>query len=224
MAAGRNFVKTMLIAFCSVRASARAPSSLCRYSVGLMFLAMGLLISAPLAASDQGRYFVSGYTGRAADDRLLDIVTRFNTGFIDSYLGAVALGWVHKEGKNLRGEIEGQIVRHWGEQDHWEFNAAYVGRWKTFPWDRYVDTSFAVGAGISWATEVPYIEPRAKELGQEESTKLLGYLMMEIELKPPGESPWSGFVRLHHRSGAKGLFDDVNGGSNFIALGGRYYF
>jgi len=214
----------MSIAHYSVRISIRAHLSIHQYLLALILLAAGSLMATPLAASDQGRYFVSGYTGRAADDRLLDIVTRFNTGFIDSYLGAAALGWVHKDGKHLRSEIEGQMVRHWGEQDHWEFNAAYVGRWKTFPWDQYVDTSFALGAGISWATEVPYIEPRAKELGQEESTRLLGYLMMEIELQPPGESPWSGFIRLHHRSGAKGLFDDVNGGSNFIALGGRYYF
>jgi len=174
--------------------------------------------------SDKGDWLVSVYSGRAAEDRLLEIVTRYNTGFIDSYLAAAALGWIHRDGRRIRGEIEGQVVRHWGEQHHWEFNLAYVGRWKPFPWDHVVDTSVALGGGVSWAAEVPFIEPRAKELGEQESTRLLGYLMLEIELAPPGPGPWSGFVRLHHRSGAKGLFDDVNGGSNFIALGARYHF
>ena len=175
-------------------------------------------------ADDSGDYFVSVYSGKAMTDRLAEIVTEFNTGFLDTYLATAAVGWIHKDGKRLRGEVEGHVVRHWGLQEHWEFNVAYVGRWKPFPWDNYVDTSIALGAGVSFATEVPFIEPRAKELGVGESEKLLGYLMLEIELAPPGESAWSGFVRLHHRSGAKGLFSDVNGGSNFLTLGARYYF
>ncbi|NBD96326.1 MAG: hypothetical protein GVY11_07625 [Gammaproteobacteria bacterium] len=180
--------------------------------------------SGAAGASEPGRFHLGVYGGKAAEDRLLEIVTRYNTGFIDSRLIALAPSWIHGEGKNIRREIEGQIVRHWGLQDHWEFNLAYVLRWMNFPWDRYVDTRFAVGGGVSWATEVPFIEPRAKELGREESTRLLGYLLVEWEFAPPRDSQWSGFIRLHHRSGAKGIFDDVNGGSNFVTLGMRYRF
>ncbi|NKI34088.1 hypothetical protein HFP89_02770 [Wenzhouxiangella sp. XN79A] len=172
-----------------------------------------------------GQWHVSAYSGQAASDRLLDIITKFDTPFIDSYLVAVSPGWVHIQTKNWRFEVEGQAVRHWGDfQDHWEFNAAYIARWMPFFWDDYVDTSFAVGAGVSYATEVPLIEPRAERIGELESTKLLGYLMIEFEFSPPNDSPFAAFVRLHHRSGGKGLFEDVNGGSNFITGGVRWDF
>ncbi len=184
----------------------------------------GLVVSAPVHA-EPGSFHVSGYAGRAAEDRLLEIVTRYNTGFVDSYLAAIAPAWVHARTGPVRWEVEGQVVRHWGEQHHWEFNGLYVARWTEFPWDSYIDTSFAIGGGLSWATEVPRIEPRAKEFnGGEESDQFLGYLLVEIEGRPPGDSNWSGFIRLHHRSGASGLFSDVRGGSNFITFGARYYF
>jgi len=172
----------------------------------------------------EGQWHLSVYTGRAAKDRLLDIITRYNTGFIDSYMVAAAPGFVHRETRRWRFEIEGQAVKHWGDQDHWEFNAAYIARWKPFVWDRYVDTSLAAGAGVSYALEVPPIEPRADRVTDEESAKLLGYLMAEIEFAPPSDAPWSIFFRLHHRSGAKGLFKDVDGGSNFVTGGLRWQF
>ncbi len=174
--------------------------------------------------AESGDFHLGVYGGKAAKERMLDILTRYNTGFIDSYMVAVAPGYVLGRGRHLRHELEGQVVFHWGEQNHWEFNTAYLVRWMTFPWDHHVDTRVALGAGVSWATETPFIEPRAKELGQEESTQFLGYVAVEIELAPPRESPWSGFIRLHHRSDAFGLFHDKRGGSNFITVGTRYHF
>lgn len=171
-----------------------------------------------------GQWQLSVYGGRAAKDRLLEIITRYNTGFIDSYLVAVAPGWVHRETRRWRFEVEGQAVKHWGEQDHWEFNAAYIARWQPFFWDRYVDTSLAAGAGVSYALEVPAIEPRADRVTDEKSAKVLGYLMAEIEFAPPSDANWAIFFRLHHRSGGKGLFKDVNGGSNFVTGGLRWRF
>jgi hypothetical protein len=46
---------------------------------------------------------------------------------------------------------------------------------------------------------------------------------VEIEAGPPA-GRWSGFLRIHHRSGAFGLYGDVRGGSNFVGLGARYRF
>lgn len=192
---------------------------------GLAALALALLLTSPaLKAEDDSRFHLAVYGGKAADGRMLDIISRFDTGFIDSWLVAVAPGWIHFEGNGWRSEVEGQVVRHWGEQDHWEFNTAYILRWMRFPWDHRVDTRMAIGVGLSWATEVPFIEPRAKELGEEESRRFLGYVVMEVELAPPRESSWSGFVRLHHRSDAAGTFHNKRGGSNFITLGTRYRF
>lgn len=49
--------------------------------------------------------------------------------------------------------------KNFGEQDHWEFNPPILGiRWHEFPWDHYLDTSFAWGIGPSYATEVSPIK------------------------------------------------------------------
>ncbi len=186
--------------------------------------AMGSAAGDSSPTDREDRWHLSVFTGRAATDRLLDIITRYNTGFIDSYLVAVAPGFVHRETRRWRFEIEGQAVKHWGDQDHWEFNTAYIARWKPFIWDAYVDTNLAVGAGVSYALEVPAIEPRADRVTVEKSAKLLGYLMAEIEFAPPNDADWSIFFRLHHRSGSKGLFKDVAGGSNFVTGGLRWRF
>lgn len=193
-----------------------------------------MALAAPAIAQDDiendvedrtGKWHLSVYSGKAATDRLLDIITKFNTPFIDSYLVSVAPAWTHRETRRWRFEVEGQAVKHWGDfQDHWEFNSAYIARWKPFWWDDYVDTSVAVGAGFSYATEVPPIEPRANRPTSETSAKLLGYLMLEFEFAPPNDAPISAFVRLHHRSGGKGIFKDVDGGSNFITGGVRWQF
>jgi hypothetical protein len=172
------------------------------------------------ADAERGHWHVAVYGGAAGKERLLDILTRFNTGFRDSWLFAVAPGYVHHETERWRFEVEGQLARHFGDQNHWEFNAAWLARWMRFPWDRFVDTRTALGVGVSWASEIPVVEPRAK-LDTGESRRFLGYVAVEIEVAPPRESDWSGFVRLHHRSDAFGLFHDERGGSNFITLGVR---
>jgi len=89
-------------------------------------------------------------------------------------------------------------------------------RWTLFPWDRFVDTSIAVGEGLSYATSRPRIENRG------EAARLLNYLMFEMELTPLQDSPWSLVGRIHHRSGVFGIFGGVRGGSNFIMIGVRY--
>jgi len=187
-------------------------------------LAAAAVFHGPAVAADRtdqtGQWHVAVYGGQAAKERMLDILTRYNTGFRDAWLVAVAPGMVWREHPRWRQEFEGQVVRHFGDQNHWEFNAAWVARWMQFPWDHHLDTRAGLGLGVSWATEIPEIEPRAK-LDEGESARLLGYVAIELEFAPPRDSDWSGFVRLHHRSDAFGLFHDQRGGSNFITLGLR---
>lgn len=172
------------------------------------------------AQAEESPWHLAVYGGKAGEERMLDILTRFNTGFRDSWLVAVAPAYTYRQTERWRFEVEGQVVRHFGDQNHWEFNAAWLARWMHFPWDHHVDTRAALGLGLSWATEIPEIEPRAK-LEDGESQRFLGYVAVEIELAPPAGGDWSGFVRLHHRSDAFGLFHDQRGGSNFITLGLR---
>ncbi|MGY6553886.1 MAG: hypothetical protein ACXIUM_05120 [Wenzhouxiangella sp.] len=192
-----------------------------RQRAGFVFVCGLIMAGAVPAAHAESRLFhLAVYGGQAAEERMLDILTGFDTGFRDAYLVALAPGMIVSEHRRWRQELEGQVVKHFGDQGHWEFNAAWLARWMRFPRDGVVDTRAALGLGLSWASEIPPIEPRAKE-DEGESARFLGYVALELEFAPPGGSDWSGFARLHHRSDAFGLFHDQRGGSNFITLGLR---
>lgn len=169
-------------------------------------------------------HFISLYGARHSPDRLLDIV-QFRASTSDkSRLVAIAWGTPFAQGEHTRLEFEGQYVRHSGLQNHWELNAVMALRWMDFPWDHYVDTRLALGNGLSYASELPPLEPGGEIDEDEASNRWLNYVMVEAEFKPPGTTCWSGFVRIHHRSGIFGAFGGVSGGSNFVGLGLRYYF
>ena len=118
-------------------------------------------------------------------------------------------------------EFEGQAVTHFGDQGHLEFNVLPVIRWLPFPWDDvFLDTNFAIGAGLSYATETPEIEA----LGVNHTPKLLGYLMLELAFHLPRAERYAFVTRIHHRSGADGLFSGRLDASNAIGFGIKYIF
>ena len=168
-------------------------------------------------AGDQG--YMGVYAGRAVYDTLKEVLS--DREYADSYAVALLVG------RDLTGykhylslEAEGQLVKHFGDMNHFEINALVVLRWLPFPWDRYLDTSFAVGEGLSYATEDPKIE--VEKHGR--TSKLLNYLMFELAASLPKYPQWTYFLRVHHRSGVFGLFDGVSGGSNLVGAGVRYDF
>jgi hypothetical protein len=118
-------------------------------------------------------------------------------------------------------EVEGQVVKHIEGDHYWEFNALVIARWIRFPWNNTLRTTFAVGEGLSYATETSEYE--VKYHG-EDTSKFLNYLMFEIDFTLPDEPRWSLVARLHHRSGVFGLFNGVHGATNAFALGIRYNF
>ena len=204
----------------------RKPERCAPVRTNAVALAAALLL-APLAwtsahAAD-GRNFLSVYAARNSSDRLVDILRLRAATNDDAWLGAAAWGFVFARGTHTRWELEGQIVRHGGLQDHWEANVVAAVRWMDFPWDEYVDTRIAFGNGISYASEVPPIEPRGDVDDDEQSRRLLNYTMVEVEFTSPPPAPWSTFIRVHHRSGVFGAFGNVRGGSNFVGIGLRYY-
>jgi len=118
-------------------------------------------------------------------------------------------------------ELEGQVVKHLAGQHYWEFNALVVARWLRFPWNDIIKTSFAVGEGLSLATEISVSE---EKYHGDKTSKFLNYLMFEFDFALPDEPRWSLVTRLHHRSGVFGLFNGVHGASNALGMGIRYHF
>jgi len=168
----------------------------------------------------EGRWFAGLYGGQGTDGSEKEVFI-FKADYMDSYIAAVILGKELLTWNNyLRFEVEGQVVRHFGTQDHFEFNALFVARWLPFPWDSSLDTSFAIGDGLSYATRDSEIEV----LEHEGTSKILNYLMFERALSVPRYPDWSTFARFHHRCGIFGLINRMFGGSNFIGGGVKYTF
>jgi hypothetical protein len=118
-------------------------------------------------------------------------------------------------------ELEGQVVRHYRRQEHWEYNGLFMVRFHPFLLDPTVDIEFAVGEGLSYATQTPVIE---EEQHPNATSHLLNYLVFEVAFTHAQYREWSLVTRIHHRSGAFGLFNGTRGGSNFLALGLRHHF
>ncbi len=97
----------------------------------------------------------------------------------------------------------------------------YIGfRWANFPWNNYLTMSFEAGEGISYATSVPAIESHDND----NTKRLLNFMMLEATFAAPKYPRLQLVVRIHHRSGAYGLYHAGNTGSNDIGLGIRYLF
>jgi hypothetical protein len=192
-----------------------------RWRLGWYLLIVIFLGFIPFSSADAERdWALTIYSGRLTDSNLANTVT-FNFDFEDSYFIDLALSrrlYTYRDYFNL--EIEGQIAKHFGDQHHWEFNGVAYFRWLPFPWDSYLDTSFAAGVGLSYATSVPEIEAK----NHDETAKFLGALMFELAFSRPSIPQWGLVSRLHHRSGAGGLFSGVHGASNAWAIGIRYSF
>ncbi len=192
-------------------------TGLARVRVWLVVLALAI----PGAArADAESWALTAFGGRMTDGSWPAMM--YNPGDVriaDASLYGLALSrplWRSDFGLGF--DLEGQVVKYFGDQTNWEFNLPVVMRWSRFPWDETLRTTAAFGLGLSWAASRPSYEIE-KEGGSE---RLLTYWVMELEAGPPA-SLWSGVARLHHRSTTFGLFGP-RGGANSLVLGVRRRF
>jgi hypothetical protein len=118
----------------------------------------------------------------------------------------------------MRLEMEVNVAYNFGEQHHWELNAAPLFvRWQRFPWDAQLATSAAFGLGLSYAAEVPELEVELEG----ESHKALIFWVFELTAGPP-RAPWS--VKAAPASPFGCLGTDGEDGVNAVGIGLRYQF
>jgi hypothetical protein len=165
-------------------------------------------------------YALTVYYGRLSQGNWQDVTLHGPGKFADSSLAVAALSkTIHRSATlPLSFEVEGQVAKHFGEQDNWELNLLGAGRWHRFPWNDHVRTTAAFGVGPSYATSTPKYEVARNGT----SRQLLAYWYLELTLGPP-DADWSVSFRVHHRSTAFGLFGE-NGGYTAFAAGLRYPF
>lgn len=193
----------------------------------IFLLALITLIASSAMAQDdikendteRYRWFLTAYAGAHAQDDINDVVTLQPKFEDNAYVGVLALArelWHYK--KYLSFELEGQVAKHFNKDTHWEFVGVLIGRWHYFPWDKYIDTSFAVGDGFSYYTEVSEVETE----DDEDAQRTLNYLLFEVALGLPEYPKWDLVFRIHHRSSVFGLYGA--GGSNFVCGGIKFAF
>lgn len=111
------------------------------------------------------------------------------------------------------------------QPDFWQVNAYVKAFYWGFPWRNSVRTRIGFGAGLSYAQAVPFAEAQSQAERGRNTSKLLQYLDPTIDVsvgdvfksKKLHETYFG--LGVSHRSGIFGmaqLFDNVNGGSNYI--------
>ncbi len=191
----------------------------------ILLLAVFFAFTLPLfpeeatASSKSRPWSIFAYWGRWSDTRFVDIL-RADTDLKNSYIWTLGLTRnLYQPNKHFLIEGEFNIARHSRGQSHFEFNAALSLRWKSFPWDDYLNTSFAYGIGPSYATKIPEIEKRPDR----DPSQTLVFMFAEMTFALPKDTGWETFARIHHRSAGLGALGDAKG-SNFVASGIRYRF
>ena len=181
---------------------------------------MATHVAADRKTHDQ--WFASVYVGKFSDTAFNQII-RFDTEFESAYVHVLSVGkelGVYKD--TIQFEWEMQASKHTGRQDHEEINGAFTLRWLPFFWDDYLDTSFAFGNGVSYATKDPELEIR--DADDNKTTQWLYYFLVELAVGVPKFDAWDLFLRIHHRSSVFGAISGLTTGSNFVGLGLRYRF
>ena len=170
-------------------------------------------------AHENYKWFLTLYGGPAAQPNLENVAI-FNMRFEDdTYIAVAALARELWRFNNwISFEAEGQIGKYFGEEHQWQSTGLIIGRWHWFPWDRYLDTSFAVGDGLSYNTKISDIEKR----DDKNAGHWLNYLMFELTLGLPAHPRWNFVYRIHHRSS---IHETIGAGaSNFATVGVKYSF
>jgi hypothetical protein len=101
------------------------------------------------------KWFVSVYWGVHTNEDLHEMAVLEADYSGGNYLSVVALAReIYRYKQWVSVELEGQAGKHFGQDnDHWESVGAILGRWHPFPWDKYIDSSFAMGAGLSYNSD-----------------------------------------------------------------------
>jgi len=179
-------------------------------------------LNASAETNENSPWSIFLYGGRWSSNRIGEII-QGRTEFAASNVYAIGLARTLRHlTRDLILEGEKNIALHSGKQSHPEVNATLSLRYKSFPWDDWINTSLAYGLGVSYAFSPPAVE----EKPDKSPSRILIFMPVELTFAPSPrttQSTWESFLRIHHRSGAYGVVSDARG-SNFITGGVRYRF
>jgi opacity protein-like surface antigen len=205
-------------------------------TLGTLVLLMNTAFAADPAANSSTPQAKEKWPSRAATEDLDWSVVAYVAWLSEEALGDMLLGSASLESDKLYAlglnkrlyrwdsgwdfEVEGQVAKQAGPSSrNWEINGLGAFRWNRFYWDRYLNTSFAVGLGLSYALDEPQFEIDSKD----DTSKLLAYILVDMDFSLPKYPNWALDIRIHHRSSAYGAFNDnIRGASNALGVGLKY--
>ncbi len=180
-------------------------------------------LSTRLEPDRGGEWAVTVYGGFASDNKFSRIALTPWDAEIDTDIPWLA-GSVSKRiwswRQSVTVEAEGGLGYRFGSEDTGEIWGAIYVRYDDFPWNHIVYTTVAASTGLNYATKISPIE-RNKTGG---SSRLLHYFSPEFTFARPEDKNLELVLRLHHRSGAFGLFNGASSGTNIVTLGVRKRF
>lgn len=186
---------------------------------------------ANLSLYDRYPYSLLYYYGITFDNPLINLLTLHDLNRWPEQIQSLEFAYTLSENNAVRRffnplvglvQIAGNITLRNGKNEHviYEFDPSIQFRWANFPWNDYVNTSFMLAEGMSYDTAIPSVEKKQKS-----NTKhLLNFMVVEVTAACPHHPRLQFVGRIHHRSGAYGLYQAGNTGSNDLTLGIRYLF
>ncbi|WP_230531241.1 hypothetical protein [Microvirga roseola] len=201
-----------------------------------LVVAAGLVLGTPASAQAPARdWHISVYGSQWVNADLLEIpersltvgLTREEAYFVGFGLSraitppfSIPLPGTDFAFRGNRLELEGQVLRHFGDQSHWEGTLALLFRTGQIPLFGGLSVNFAFGEGLSYSSEPPNLEGSFRV----EPSRLLNYLSFEADFTHASLPGVSIVPRIHHRSGIFGVIAPRESGSNYIGVGLRVDF
>lgn len=183
----------------------------------LFICAVTLCAGSPAFAEPKSGPYSIFFGGQMTGNKWEEVFVPGRVEIIESWFVGAGIGyeWTTRFPRTTLG-LEAQAVRHFGLQDHFEFNAPVVVRY--YPRRPIFSKleSIAFGIGPSTTSKDPQVEIDRDG----ETSKTLIYWMGEMDFSL---SSTNFTIRLHHRSDAYGLFA-TDSGSNAVAFGLKHRF
>ena len=109
------------------------------------------------------------------------------------------------------------LVNENGNSPFASYSVSFVTRWRDFPWNEHVRTSFATGIGLTWSSEVYAMD--AQRHPDDDRSRWKFNWPLQLTLAHPSYPQHQIVLFVSHQSGGR-IFD--RGGVNSLGIGYRF--
>ncbi|MBL7715670.1 MAG: hypothetical protein JNL01_09400 [Bdellovibrionales bacterium] len=173
-----------------------------------------------LASGKTSKHSFTFYSGLGSPTPLPEILRARGLELVHNSIVAGAYARRLSDGTgSADSEWEVNLAHHNEVLGRVSIGTAWVMRWKNPPWSSLLNSSLAIGNGVSYALGgIPSLENQLLD----KTSAFLYHLLFEVTLAPQSWKQTDIVFRIHHRSGVFGLIDGITGGSDFVCLGLKF--